>query len=173
VLARLDDEWWRENHLAVPYFAGLQTGDTDALIGSFAGEPELHHPVRERIKGARAFAAFAVGDYHRALAARDIEAIMATFEPNSYVREPAGEDPIHRGPDGLRELYERLFLSEGGIVLEPCALVADARAYGFEYNVVRHSQTELLPEAGFAVYVGGESGKLEAARIYDDAELYV
>jgi hypothetical protein len=28
---------------------------TDALIQSFASEPELHHPVGGRIKGARAF----------------------------------------------------------------------------------------------------------------------
>jgi SnoaL-like domain len=44
--------------VTVPYFAGLLTGELDALIGSFAGEPEVHHPVRGRIKGARAFAAF-------------------------------------------------------------------------------------------------------------------
>jgi len=33
-------------------------GEIDALIGSFAGEPELHHPVRGRIKGASAFERF-------------------------------------------------------------------------------------------------------------------
>jgi hypothetical protein len=42
----------------VPYFAGLMAGETDALIRSFAEEPELHHPVRGRVKGARAFAQF-------------------------------------------------------------------------------------------------------------------
>ena len=31
-------------------------------------------------------------------------------------------------------------------------------------------ETELPPEAGIAVYVRGESGKLAAARIYDDAD---
>ena len=40
---------------AVPYFQGLMSGETDALVGSFAGEPELHHPVRGRVKGRRAF----------------------------------------------------------------------------------------------------------------------
>ena len=39
-------------------FDGLLTGEVDALIGPFAGEPELHHPVRGRIRGARAFEAF-------------------------------------------------------------------------------------------------------------------
>ena len=47
-----------ERRAAVPYFEGLLTGDTDALIGSFAGEPELHHPVRGRVKGVAAFSDF-------------------------------------------------------------------------------------------------------------------
>ena len=42
----------------VPYFAGVESGETDALIQSFAGEPELHHPVRGRVKGRRAFERF-------------------------------------------------------------------------------------------------------------------
>jgi hypothetical protein len=42
----------------VPYFAGVRSGETDALVGSFAGEPELHHPVRGRVKGRRAFERF-------------------------------------------------------------------------------------------------------------------
>jgi hypothetical protein len=42
----------------VPYFAGVRSGETDALLGSFAGEPELHHPVRGRVKGRRAFERF-------------------------------------------------------------------------------------------------------------------
>jgi hypothetical protein len=29
----------------VPYFAGVTSGETDALVGSFAGESELHHPL--------------------------------------------------------------------------------------------------------------------------------
>jgi hypothetical protein len=34
----------------------------------------------------------------------------------------------------------------------------------------RWGQTELSPDAGVAVYVRGESGKLAAARIYDDCD---
>jgi hypothetical protein len=41
-----------------PYFAGLLAGETEALIKSFGGEPEPHHPVRGRVKGARAFECF-------------------------------------------------------------------------------------------------------------------
>jgi hypothetical protein len=42
----------------VPYFDGVSSGEIDALAGSFAGEPELHHPVRGRVRGRRAFERF-------------------------------------------------------------------------------------------------------------------
>jgi hypothetical protein len=245
----------------VPYFAGFLTGETDALIQSFAGEPEVHYPVRGRVKGERAFAAYAaatrawleesdasiedvgllkgerrsmgeavlhlggedgrvdlpvaivadlrsdrlieevriyysswplngrhvhrqpllqsdpelrqadvVAEYQRALGAGDVDAIVAAFEPDGYAREPAGGQHVHRGPGGLRAFYEHLFSNGGGIPLEHCALIDDGRACALEYNVVRWGKTELRPEAGVAVYVRGESGKLAAARIYDDAD---
>jgi SnoaL-like protein len=245
----------------MPYFAGFLTGETHALIGSFVGEPEIHYPVRGRVRGRRAFTAYAVatqawleereasiedvrivrtecrsigeailhlggddgrvdlpvaivtdrrpdrrieevrvyysswpltgrhanrppllqpdpelresdvvGEYQRALAAGDVDAIVATFEPDAYAREPAGGDHVHRGHKGLRQFYERLFSNGGGIPLEHCSVVDDGRTCALEYNVVRWGRTELPPEAGIAVYVRGESGKLAAARIYDDAD---
>lgn len=57
-LERVMERRRREELAAVPYFAGLMAGETGALVRSFAGEPELHHPVRGRVKGARAFEAF-------------------------------------------------------------------------------------------------------------------
>ena len=42
----------------VPYFDGVRSGEIDALVGSFAHEPELHHPVRGRVRGRRAFERF-------------------------------------------------------------------------------------------------------------------
>jgi SnoaL-like domain len=48
----------RRDVAAVPYFQGLATGETDALVRSFAGEPELHHPYYGRVKGRRAFERF-------------------------------------------------------------------------------------------------------------------
>jgi hypothetical protein len=246
---------------AVPFFDGLLSGDTEALIGSFAGEPEVHHPVRGRIKGASAFARFVdetttwiverevtvedvnfmlapasgveefvlhgvggagqaelpialaanlddddrmielrmyfsswpltgrhavrppllqphpglhppdvVGDYQRALGTGDVGGVMATFEPDGYVREPAGGAHIHRGTEELRTLYEGFFSNGGGISLEHCAVTDDGRACALEYNVVAWGRTELPPQAGIAVYVRGDSGKLTAARIYDDAD---
>jgi hypothetical protein len=259
-LQRLEEKWQHE-FVDVPFFDGLMTGEFDALVGSFAGEPELHHPVRGRIKGARAFEAFVtdtnvwlnrrnvsvedigrvhagrggfgevvlhldgdagavqvpvaivadkqsdgridelrmyfsswpligrhanrppvlqpdpelresdvVGEYQRALTAGDVDAIVAAFEPDGYAREPAGGQYVHRAPDGLRAFYEQLFSNGGGIALEHCALIDDERACALEYNVVRWGKTELPPEAGVAVYVRGQSGKLAAARIYDDVD---
>jgi hypothetical protein len=111
-----------------------------------------------------------VAEYQRALAAGDVDAVIATFEPNGYAREPAGREFVHRGRDYLRAFYERLFSNGGGIELEHCGLVHDGRACALEYNVVGWGKTELPPEAGVAVYVQGESGQMAAARIYDDAD---
>ncbi len=259
--AKLAEMQRRDELAAVPYFAGLITAEPDALIRSFAGEPELHDPVRGRIKGARAFAAFVgemnawlaqhnasvehieqvvterrgfeevvlhldarsvraelpvaivadrrsdgrinelriyssswpltgrhanrppllqpdpelsesdvVGDYQRALSAGDVEAIVASFEPDGYAREPAGGQHIHTGPDGLHAFYELLFSNDGGIPLEHCAMIDDGRTCALEYNVVRWGRTELAPQAGVAAYVRGPGGKLSAARIYDDTD---
>ena len=260
-LARLEDKWRLDKLVAVPYFDGLMAGEPGALVESFAAEPELHDPVRGRVKGTRAFEAFViemnawigrrnvsvvdvehvvterrgfeevvlqldgetgrvdlpvaivadreadgridelriyfsnwrltgrhanrppllqpdpelsesdvVAEYQRALAAGDVDATVAAFEPDGYAREPAGGQYIHRGPNGLRSFYELLFSNDGGIPLEHCALIDDKRACALEYNVVRWGRTELPPEAGVAVYVRGQSGKLAAARIYDDVE---
>ncbi len=261
-LAEIEEKLRREERDTVPYFAGFLTGETDALIQSFAGEPEVHYPVRGRVKGERAFAAYAaatkawleeredsiedigllrterrsvgeailhlggqdgrvdlpvaivadqrsdgrieevriyysswplngrhvhrppllqpdpdlresddvMGEYQRALGAGDVDAIVAAFEPDGYAREPAGGEHVHTGTDGLRAFYEHLFSNGGGIPLEHCSVFDDGRTCVLEYNVVQWGRTELRPEAGVAVYVRGESGKLAAARIYDDAD---
>jgi hypothetical protein len=260
-LARVWEDQRRRRLALVPFFAGLMTGETNALIDSFAGEPEVHHPVRGRVKGVAAFERFAietnawladrhaavadvdfvltprrgveelvlhvdgdegrielpvavasdhdergliveqrvyfstwpltgghairppllqpdpglqepgiVGDYQRALAAGDVEAAVAAFEPDGYVREPAGGAYTHRGTDELRAHYDLLFSNGGGIPLEHCAVTDDGRACALEYNVVAWGRTAMAPEAGIAVYVRGDTGKLAAARIYDDAD---
>jgi hypothetical protein len=260
-LERVRERLRRDELVTVPYYDGLMAGEPDALIKSFAGEPELYDPVRGRIKGVRAFGAYAremqawlkqrnvsvedvdhvvqeraafgemvlhfdggtepvdvpvvilsarepderldelrvyhsswpltgrhvnrspllqrdpelrppdiVADYQRALAAGDVDAILAEFEADGYAREPAGGQHVHRGPDGLRAFYGRLFSNDGGIPLQHCGVIDDGRSCALEYNVVQWGKTELPPQAGVAVYVRGASGKLAAARIYDDVE---
>src|SRR4051794_19564517 len=58
-LARIWEDERRRRLGLVPFFAGVMTGETGALVESFAGEPELHHPVRGRVKGVAAFERFA------------------------------------------------------------------------------------------------------------------
>lgn len=245
----------------VPYFDGVRTGETDALVRSFAGEPEVYQPIRGRVKGSQAFERYVadtnawltdshavfsdaerlitphrgveemvltldgdhgrtevpvaivadrdddgrigelriyysmwwlwgrhshrppllqpdpdiqlpdvVGEYQRALAAGDVKAAVAAFEPGGYVREPAGGDHVHRGRDELVSLYERFFSGGGGIPLEHCSITDDGRSCALEYNVVRWGRTELAPKAGLAVYHRGATGKLASARIYDDTD---
>jgi len=111
-----------------------------------------------------------VGEYQRALAAGDADTAVASFEPDGYVREPAGGEYVHRGHDELRSLYQLFFSNAGGIPLEHCTSTDDGRACALEYNVVRWGRTELPPQAGVAVYVRGQSGTLAVARIYDDSD---
>lgn len=261
VLERLERKWELERLDAVPYYDGLMSGEHEALIRSFAGEPVLHDPRRGRVIGERAFEAYiselgswlsrrnmtfdpvdhvfteprgfeevvlhldgeagpvdvpvaivadrqsdgrlvelriyhsiwaltgrhlhrppllqrdpdlrtegVVAEYQRALAAGGVDAILATFEPDGYAREPAGREYLHRGRDALRPFYERMFSNGGGIELEHCALVHDGRACALEYNVATWGRVTLPPEAGVAVYVEGENGRIAAARIYDDAD---
>jgi SnoaL-like domain len=261
VLEQLQEKWERERLEAVPYYDGLMSGEHDALIRSFAGEPVLYDPLNGRIKGARAFERYVAvlttflaqhnmafdaiddvitkhraleevvlhldgeggrvevpvailaergpdgrllelrvyhsmwpvigrhvhrppllqldselqvsdvfAEYQRALAAGDVDAILATFEPDGYACEPSGGPYVHRGRVGLRGFYERMFSNDGGVGLDHCAMIDTGRACAIEYNLVRWGKTDLAPEAGVAVYVRGESGKLAAARIYDDAD---
>ncbi|MGZ4271384.1 MAG: nuclear transport factor 2 family protein [Solirubrobacteraceae bacterium] len=255
------DKYRRERLRSVPFFDGLTSGEIEALVESFSDVPEVHHPVRGRIRGESAFRSFVaemtswlaarnvevehvnwlitdprgveevvlhldgdrgrvalpmalaadhdederivelrlyfsswpltgrhanrppllqpdpglhepdvVGEYQRALATGDVEAILAAFEPDGYMREPAGDPHVHRGTDELRALYELFFSNGGGIPLEPCTVTDDGRACALEYNVVAWGRTALAPEAGLAVYVRGDSGKLAAARVYDDSD---
>lgn len=111
-----------------------------------------------------------IGEYQRALAAGDLEAILATYADDAVVREPAGGEYVYRGKDELRHIYELQFADNGGIPLEHCALTDDGRAGALEYNVVQWGETAMEPLAGMAVYVRGDNGRLAAGRIYDDAE---
>jgi ketosteroid isomerase-like protein len=255
-LQQLQDKRRRDALVTVPFFDGLLAGEPDALVGSFAGQPELHDPVRGRVKGVRAFREYVaamgawlershaavqdvelvilgergvdevvlhvdgehgrvglpfaivadhpsggpieelrlyysgrpltghgarrppllqrdpdlhpadvVAEYELALAAGDVDAVVAAFEPDGCVHDPAGGR--HMGPDGLRAFYAaRLADGGGGIPLETCTLVDDGRTCALEHNVTRPGA---MPQAGVAVHVRGPSGRLAVVRVYDDA----
>jgi hypothetical protein len=259
-LQEILDKRRRDALVAVPYFDGLLAGDPDPLVESFSVQPEVHDPVRGRVKGEAAFRAFvietsawlrqhrasvedvehavlerrgfeevvvhlemddgpvslpvaivadrtvdgridevrvyftsqpltgrhanrppllqpdpglvvpdAVAAYLRAHATGDVDAVVGAFEPDGYLREPAGGSGVHTGPDGLRVYYERELSHGVGIPLETCALVEDGPVSALEYNLLREGTTP-LPQAGVAVFARGPSGRLAAVRVYDDTD---
>jgi SnoaL-like domain len=111
-----------------------------------------------------------VGEYQRALAAGDLEAMLATYEEDAYAREPSGGAYVYRGKEKLREVYSAQFANAGGILLEHCTLTDDGVGCAIEYNCVRWGVTEIPPQAGVAVCERGPSRRLAGTRIYDDVE---
>src|SRR5918994_2388714 len=65
------------------------------------------HRVREPLlpEDPNAVVPDVVGEYQRALAAGDLEAMMATYEEDAYAREPSGGEYVYRGKEKLREVY--------------------------------------------------------------------
>jgi hypothetical protein len=112
-----------------------------------------------------------VGEYQRALAAGDLEAVLATYEEDAYAREPSGGKYVYRGKEKLREVYSAQFANGGGIPLEHCTLTDDGVRCAIEFNAVRWGVTDIPPQAGVAVYERGSGGGLlSGGRIYDDVE---
>jgi len=110
-----------------------------------------------------------VEDYMELLDNGDAESIIALFEPDGYVREPSGEKFKHSGQEGLRRFYGAA-LAQGGISLKHCTSTYDGTKCAVEYNIYRWGATDLTPQAGIAVYETGSSGRIAAARIYDDVQ---
>jgi ketosteroid isomerase-like protein len=111
-----------------------------------------------------------VGRYHAALDAGDAEAIVHTFAPDGYLREPIGPDDVHRGTSELHSFFSICFSAGGGIGLQHCVVTDDGVRCALEYNCVRWGSHELRPQAGLAVFERGGGGLLVAARVYDDVE---
>jgi ketosteroid isomerase-like protein len=110
------------------------------------------------------------GRYLAALDAGDTEAIVATFAPDGYLREPDGPRFTHRGTAALRSLFADWFSAGGGIRLQRCAVTDDGVRCALEYNCVRWGSHDLAPQAGLAVCERGADGLLAAVRVYDDVE---
>ena len=134
------------------------------LIGAHRVRPALLPPdPAQHVAGI-------VMDYQRALAIGDVAAIVNTFEPDGYFREPAGGEYLYQGTAKLHEFMTEI-LSLGGITLEHCTVTDDGLACALEFNAVAFGQKPLTPQAGVAVYERGASGRLHAARIYDDVNV--
>ena len=109
-----------------------------------------------------------VGRHLAALAAGDTDAIVATFSPDGYFREPLGFHETHRGPAELRSFYDRMFSAGGGLDLQPCCMTDDGVRCAVEFNWVRWGRHDMPPQAGISVYERGPDGLLAAVRTYQD-----
>jgi SnoaL-like protein len=135
---------------------------------------EGHHRIRPPLLPAarNAHVDGFVADYQRALAAGDVDAIVATFEPDGYFREPSGEPYVHRGQAELRKFMTQI-LGAGGIGIEHASVTDDGIVCAIEFTAVRFGRKAITPQAGLAVYERAPSGRLRAARIYDDVNVEV
>ncbi len=111
-----------------------------------------------------------IAEYQHALKVGDIPGIVGTFEPDGYFREPAGGEWFYQGRTRLNEIMT-LMLTSGGIHLEHCSATDDGVACAIEFNAVQFGKQRLQPQAGVAVYQRGPSGRLHAARVYDDVNV--
>jgi hypothetical protein len=135
---------------------------------------EGHHRVRPPLvaRDPNAHVMGIVGDYQNALALGDADAIVATFESDGYFREPSGEPYVHRGQAALTA-FMRQMLSAGGVGIEHLTVTDDGVRCAIEFDAVRFGSRPIPPQAGLAVYERGPSGRLHAARIYDDVNVEV
>jgi hypothetical protein len=111
-----------------------------------------------------------VGAYMEALAAGNLAGSEAVFEPTGYFREPSGGIHIYRGTEGIREAYGAFF-KVGGIRLRHCTIIDDGVVCGVEFIADGWGPRPFEPQAGIGIYERGPSGKLVAARIYDDVNV--
>jgi limonene-1,2-epoxide hydrolase len=131
------------------------------------GEHHLRPPI---LKPGDAHPGDVVGRYQAAVGAGDAEAVVGTFEPDGYFREPTSSNSIHRGRAELRSFFSSWFSAGGGIDMHSCAMTDDGVRCALEYNCVRWGSHDLPPQAGLGVYERGRDGLLAAARVYDDIE---
>jgi len=131
------------------------------------GRRHIRPPV---LKSGHAHAGDVVGRYQAALESGDTEAVVNTFTPDGYFREPIGPHPTHRGTAELRSFFTNRFSTGGGIGLQHCAVTDDGVRCAIEYNCVRWGSHDLPPQAGLGVYERSPGGLLAAARVYDDIE---
>jgi ketosteroid isomerase-like protein len=136
-------------------------------LWQFDGRHQVRPPI---LKPGAAHPGDVVGRYLAALEAGDTEAVVSTFAPGGYYREPTGTPIAHHGADELRSFFSMCFSAGGGIGLEHCAVTDDGVRCALEYNLVRWGRYDLPPQAAIAVLERSPDGLLAAIRVYDDVE---
>ena len=151
----------------VPYFDGIRSGETNALVASFAGQPELHHPVRGRVKGRHAFERY-VADTNAWLS--EVNAVITAVDTVTTPRREVGEAVV------------TLDANEGRIEL-PMALASDRdhdglieelRLYYSSWPLTgHHAVRPPVLQPGPHVHESGAVGYYQRALAAGDAEAAV
>jgi len=170
LLAHLDDDG---RELSWPVAVVAETPDDLSVVfrtycsqWPVDGRRHIRPPI---LAPGQALPSDVVGRYQAALAAGDAEAVVTTFAPDGYYREPIGPHKAHRGTAELRSFFSAR-LRDGGIGVQHCVVTDDGVRCALEYNCVRWGSHDLPPQAGIAIYERGPDGLLAAARVYDDIE---
>jgi len=139
---------------------------TQPIRGSFAPRPAMLE------EGAEVTLPKVVSDHLDALAAGNVDGVLATFESHGSLRESRGV--VRAKADAtMREYYERI-LSPGsakrGLEMKRAGAADDGRTCAIEYTLVRACGKDVTPQAGLIVLERGESGLLRSVRLFDDLE---
>src|SRR4051794_9450399 len=113
-LQQIADRRRRDEMRSVPFFDGLLSGEVDALVESFSGAPEVHHPIRGRIRGEAAFRRYVE------------ETTTWLTERNAEVENV---EVVHCDARGVEEVVVHLDADDGRVAL-PVALAGDKDADG-------------------------------------------
>jgi hypothetical protein len=109
----------------------------------------------------------AVERYHERLHAGDVSGVVRQFDTEGSVREPTGEQDLHRGRGELTRYFSGL-LALGGVSMERCSLTDDGTSCALEYNLTAWGSVLVPHQAGIAVYERTGAGLLATMRLYDD-----
>ena len=135
------------------------------MAGRRTATPAAAHPRPQR----ELHAGDVVGRYQARPAAGDTEAVVDTFAPDGYYREPTGPASTHRGTAELRAFFDAQFGAGGHRLAD---LRGDRRRRPLRGGVQLRPLGRPLAaaQAGLAVYERSRDGLLAAVRVYDDVE---
>jgi hypothetical protein len=131
------------------------------------GAHRVRSPILSAIPGLRL--PDIIAQYHDHLARGDASGVVQQFEPQGSLREPSGEESVHRGTKALRGFFDER-LSRGGISTEGCAVTDDGTSCALEYNITAWGSGRLPHQAGITIYERATTGLLSAVRIYNDVD---
>lgn len=114
-----------------------------------------------------------IGEFVEALAKGEGKAILATFEHDGALRDARGLQ--HGKRDGALLTFLDGLVAGGafglGLELQRGGTADDGRTCALEYTLVRARGRDVEPQPGLMMFERGDSGLLNAVRVYGDLEV--